>query len=288
MSQFWSHTNWYILLGLAAVTQVAYTLHRSENRLRTLGFYLTIAGLPLYFETFVLIFLDAYEYYPKIIRNPELDPFNDVLSGNLFSQFGVASSALLLAVRRKPLYWNAIVAGIYSLVEILFLRLGIYRHHWWRTWMTFIGLLAFFAIAKWMYARLMRGVRPFYLYVYTILGLFPLCNIVLMWGVLDLFGYMRFATTLLPDHPRLSRYGLYLTFSTVSYILVVWGYTRIHWIWRIAALAAVGLLIYLGYRSHLMIFREGYGLPIGFLIIGWTYGAVWALDTLYGKRLTNR
>ncbi|MBO9598801.1 MAG: hypothetical protein J7559_13405 [Cohnella sp.] len=288
MSLFWSHTSWYLLLGLATVIQVVYTLHHSENRLRTIAFYFTLVGIPLYFETFILIFLDAYAYYPKIIRNPELDPFNDVLAGNLFSQFGVASSALLLAVRGKPLYWHAIVAVIYSMIETLFVYLGIYRHHWWKTWMTFIALILFFAIAKWMYDHLGRGVRSISFAIYMILGMFPICTILFIWGVLDLFGYMRFTTTLFPDKPRISRYGLYLTFAMVSYILVLWGYFRKEWIWRVASIGAVGALIYLGHKVHLMVFREGYSLPIGTLLIAWIYFSVWVLDKSYGERQTNR
>ncbi len=288
MSLFWSHTIWYLLLGLATVTQVVYALYHSENRCRTFAFYLTLVGIPLCFETFILIFLDAYAYYPKIIRNPELDPFNDELAGNLFSQFGVASSALLLAVRRKPLYWNIIVAVIYSMVEVLFEYLGIYHHHWWRTWMTFVALILFFAIAKWMYAHLVRGVRSLYLAGYILLGLFPLCTILFIWGVLDLFGYMRFTTTLFPDRPRISRYGLYLIFANVSYVLVIWGYFRKKRVWRIVTIGAVAALIYLGYRSHLMVFREGYSVPIGILLMAWISFSVWALGKLYGERHTNR
>jgi hypothetical protein len=283
MNLFWSHTFWYILLGLATVIQIIYTLYHSENRFRTFAFYLSLVGLPLYFETFILIFLDAYVYFPKIIRNPTLDPFNDVLAGNLFSQFGVASSALLLAVRRKRFYWNVIVSFIYSMVEVFFVHLDIYRHHWWKTWMTFIALVLFFAISKWMYAHLVRGVRLIYFYGYIILGMFPICTILFFWGILDLFGYMRFTTTLFPNYPRLSRYGLYQFFTMVSYTLVIWGYFRKYWIWRLITLTSLGTLIYMGYRSHLLVFQEDYVVQIGILMILWMYLSVWFLDTLYGR-----
>ncbi|RTE11429.1 hypothetical protein [Paenibacillus whitsoniae] len=284
MNLFWSHTLWYLILGLATLTQVIYTLYHSKDRLRTFAFYLSLVGLPLYFETFILIFLDAYAYFPKIIQNPKIDPYNDVLAGNLFSQFGVASSALLLAVRRKPFYWNVIVSFIYAMVEVLFEFLGIYRHHWWKTWMTFIALFLFFVISKWMYAHLTRGVGSIYFYGYLILGMFPICTILFFWGVLDLFGYMRFTTTLFPDHPRISRYGLYLTFTLVNYILVLWGYFQKHWIWKIVTLVSVGTLIYLGYRGHLLLFWEGAFVPIGIIVIFWMYFSVWILDTLYRGR----
>ena len=223
MNLFWSHTVWYLLLGVATIFQLLYTLYHAENRFQTFAFYLTLVGLPLYFETFILIFLNAYVYDPKIIRNPNLDPFNDVLAGNLFSQFGVSSSSLLLIIRRKPFYWTVVVSFIYALVEVLFVHLDVYRHHWWRTWMTFVALLLFFSISKWMYAHLVRGVSSLQFMGYLMLGMFPICTIFFFWGVLDLFGYMRFTTTLFPNHPRISRFSLYQIFTSVSYILLLWG-----------------------------------------------------------------
>lgn len=65
-----------------------------------------------------LIFLDAYVNYPKIINNSNIDPFNDVLTGNLFSQFGVSSSALLLTVLQKPFYWHVVVAFLYCVLAL--------------------------------------------------------------------------------------------------------------------------------------------------------------------------
>ncbi|MBP1972369.1 hypothetical protein J2Z47_000574 [Cohnella thailandensis] len=283
MSHFWFNTIWYLLLGVTTVIQVVYTLYLSENRCRTFAFYLTLVGLPLYFETFILIFLDAYVYYPMIIRSPSLDPFNDVLVGNLFSQTAVAASALLLAVRQKPFSWNVVAAFLYCVVEEFFKALGIYSQHWWKTWMTFIGLLLMFVITKWMYSRLVQGLRTIYCYGYIIFGMFPVCTVLFLWGVLDLSGLMRFKATLL-SNPKISRYGLYLVFFTISYPIMVWGYFRQHWIWKAAVFTVVGAIIYLGYVCHLLIFREGWFIPISILMILWIYVSVWILDSLYREQ----
>jgi hypothetical protein len=283
MNFFWSHTIWYLLLGVVSIIQIIYTLYHSGNRSRTLAFYLTIVGLPLYFETMVLIFLDAYVYYPKIIYNSNIDPFNDVLTGNLFSQFGVASSALLLTVFQKSFYWHVFVAFLYCVLEEFFKALGIYRQHWWETWMTFVGLLLFFKISNWMYIRLDRGLKPiYYRYGYINLCMFPICTILFLWGILDLFGLMRFTTTLF-SNPKISRYGLYVIFFSISYPLMIWGYFRQQWMWKIVASTLVGVIIFLGYKYQLLIFREGWFGPISILMILWMYISVWISDTLYGR-----
>jgi hypothetical protein len=281
MNLFWSHTIWYLLLGVVTIIQIIYSLYHSGNRSRTFAFYLTLAGFPLYFETMVMIFLDSYEYHPKIIRDPNLDPYNDILTGNLFSQFGVTSSALLLTVLRKPFSWYLVVAFLYCVVEELFKALDIYSQHWWRTWMTFIGLTIFFTVSKWMYSRLILGLRPIYYYfIYIYLGMFPICTILFLWGVLDLSGLMQFSENLFSD-PKISRYGLYLIFFSICYPLIIWGYSRQRWKWKFIASAFVGATIYLGYKWHLLVFREGWFGPISILMILWMYFSVWLLDTLY-------
>ncbi|KWX72113.1 hypothetical protein AMQ84_25845 [Paenibacillus riograndensis] len=283
MNLFWSHTIWYLLLGLAIVIQVIYTLYHSENRMRTFAFYLSIVGLPLYFETFILIFFDAYTYSPEIIRSPNLDPFNDVLTGNLFSQFGVASSALLLTIRRKSFHWGVIVAFLYCMLEEFFKALDIYQQHWWKTWMTFIGLLLLFTISKWLYAHIVRGVRPIYYYGYIVLAMFPVSTILFQWGVLDLLGLMRF-TEALSSNPQISRFGIWITFVSISYPIIVWGYFQQHLKRKIAAVTLVGAIIYFGYKSHLIIFRAGLFVPISILLLLWMCLSVWMINILYSGR----
>ncbi|WP_071392755.1 hypothetical protein [Bacillus tuaregi] len=281
MNLFWSHTIWYLLLGVLSIIQIIYTVYHSENRCRTFAFFLTLVALPLYFETIILIYFDAYVYYPKIIRNPNLDSFNDVLAGNLFSQFGVASSALFLSVQRKRFYWKVAFALFYCAVEELFIAMDIYRQHWWKTWMTFFGLLLFFTLSKWMYNRLIRGIRPILYYGYIYLGMFPICTILLLWGILDLTGLMRFSETLF-SNPKISRYSLYVIFFSICYPLIIWGYIQHQWILKIAASTLVGVMIYTGYKYHLLIFQEGWFWPISILMILWMNISVWILDTLYG------
>ncbi|SDY55738.1 hypothetical protein SAMN05421736_102261 [Evansella caseinilytica] len=283
MNFFWSHTMWYLLLILISIIQIIYTLFHSTNRCRTFAFYLTLVGLPLYFETVILIFFDSYVYYPKIIQNPNLDPFNDVLTGNLFSQFSVSASALLLAVKSKPFYWHVVVASLYCAVEELFKALDIYHQHWWETWMTFIGLLLFFTIAKWMYTSLVRGIRPLYYYFYINLGMFPICTIFLLWGVLDLSGLMRFSETLF-SNPKISRYGLYLIFISICYPIMIWGYIQQKWIRKIMSIALVVVFIYAGYKWHLLIFQRGWYGKVSILMIIWMYISVWVIDTLYREQ----
>lgn len=92
---FWSHTIWFILLGLTTIIELTAIFLKVKNRGKIIALYLTISGLTFCFEMVILSVLKAYEYYPKLIPH---SPADDSIAGNLFSQFSVSATALLIAV----------------------------------------------------------------------------------------------------------------------------------------------------------------------------------------------
>jgi hypothetical protein len=91
-------------------------------------------------------------------------------------------------------YWYFIFGGVYGLIEELFITLGIYSHNWYRTWMTVIGFPILIWVAKKMYLKILKGIKPVTYYGYIYMGLFALYVVTLLWG-LDVAGLMRFTTT---------------------------------------------------------------------------------------------
>ena len=72
MNYFWTNTIWYVLLGVLTLIELIFVMVIVENRKLTIAFYLTLLGIVLNFETTIFIFLDAYAYYPMIIKNPPM------------------------------------------------------------------------------------------------------------------------------------------------------------------------------------------------------------------------
>jgi hypothetical protein len=280
MDHFWTNTIWYVLLGILTVIELIFVLVKVNNRRLTLAFYITLAGITLNFETIILIFLRAYAYYPMILHKHS-DPFNDVLAGNLFSQFSVSATVLLVTVLNLKYYWYIMFAVIYGIIEESFLALGVYSHNWYQTWMTMVSLLIFFWIAKIMYEKITTGIKPLFYFGYIYLGLFTLDVITLLWG-LDLAGYMRFTTTLLHD-PKISRYGLYLVYFTLASIVMMYIYfSRPKWCYKALVTLMLYGIYYIGYKLNLIWFREGLFLPITTITIFWMYISIFILDNLYG------
>ena len=148
---------------MLTLAEIVFVMVKAKRRKLTFAFYLTILGIVLSFETMIMIFLKSYSYYPMILKNP-LYPFDDSLAGNLFSQFSIAATILLVVTLNLKYYWHFIFAGIYGLIEAMFLALGIYSHNWYRTWITIVILSIAFWIAKKMHKLILHGIKPVFYY----------------------------------------------------------------------------------------------------------------------------
>ena len=282
MNYFWTNTIWYILLGILTVIELVFVLVKAKRPYLAFAFYLTVAGITLSFETIILIFLKSYAYYPKILKNPPM-PFDDILAGNLFSQFSVAATVLLVTVLNLNYYWFFIFAGMYGIIEETFLALGIYSHNWYRTWMTVTMLPLAFWSGKYMYSKLNNGIKPIFYYVYILFALFPLYIIAFNW-ILMLLRLRTFNYFVLPD-PVMSPYFLALIhfFLLAIPIMFIHFYkVKLQLHWKVIVILMLYAIDYVGYKSGLIVIKDGWFLPISTLSIFWIYASVFIADKLYG------
>lgn len=128
-------------------------------------------------------------------------PSDDSIAGNLFSQFSVSATALLIAVYKLKYYWYLIFAAAYGAIEELFLYLGIFKHNWYRTWMTVAGLMLMLWIVKRMYLYTSRGISPFWRHIFIFFGLTALHQHTIVWAQ-RLAGISVYSESLLPDAER--------------------------------------------------------------------------------------
>lgn len=281
MNLFWTNTIWYVLLGILTLFEVIFSIIKAKRRKFVFAFYLTLVGLVLFFETLILIVFKAYNYYPMIILT---SPFDDVLAGNLFSQFSVAATALLVAVFNLKYYWIFILSGIYGLIEELFLALGIYSHNWYRTWMTVVSLIIYFWWAKKNYLKSLAGIKPLRCYFYIFIGLFPLNVITLLWGFI-LSGYQNYTINFIPD-PVGSPYVVsVLYYMLVAITMELIYFLKLNWIWKSTVILAIYGINYLAYTLHIFyFFNIGWFLIFSTVFILSMYLSVVFLDRLFRNK----
>ncbi len=192
---FWSNTIWYILLVIISIISIVFILYKSNNRKFDIGFGLAVLGTTFHAEFLLLVTFNAYRYYPKIFY----DTFLDSVIGNYFSQVSVASTVMLAILYRIPILWNFAIAGIYFLIDVLYVKLGIYRHFWYKSWYTFVLFIISLLLANKWYHRLLNYPHPILYYLTLHLGARALFSLVIVFKyffsleVINKFVFEEFA-----------------------------------------------------------------------------------------------
>lgn len=283
-SAFWTHTIWFILLGIVTILELAMIFRRADDRKLALALYLTICGMTFSFEMIVLSFFKAYRYFPMVF--PESPP-DDNIVGNLFSQFSVSATALLLAVFGLNFIWHLIFAAAYGAIEEGFLALDIYRHNWYQTWMTVAALLLLFWIAKRAYGVCLTHLGRRLRYLFIFFGLITLHEHAIVW-VLRLTGVRLLNEHVMGD-PERSFVVISGAYMLILGVAVMWLYfSNIRWRWKLPAIALLYFGHWIAAEVDLIIYKEGWTWIAASISIWGMYLFTLMLDKLYGRRGWNR
>ncbi|MDQ0920485.1 hypothetical protein [Paenibacillus sp. V4I5] len=147
---------WYLGLSTLSLILLFYVYFKTKNY-RSLLLFLGMVGIGYSIEYIIYVLLGSYEYDPNIIsRDAYYDNNMGALASNLLT---LPATATLIAVFRLNWIVIAIITGLIVGIEWLFLKLGIYRHYWWRFEYTAFGLLVYYGFAKAWFTRLMRPLK---------------------------------------------------------------------------------------------------------------------------------
>lgn len=253
-SGFWSNTIWFVLLGITTIVEIVVIIAKAKNRKLVIALLFTMSGIVFTYEMVILNFLKAYNYHPMLIPDSILD---ENIAGNLFSQLSVTATALLIAVLNLKNYWYLIFAVIYGIVEEIFLKLGIYTHNWYQTWMTVVGLILLFWITKKIYKFcLEKNAEGFSRYFFIFIGLFAL-YMNLMWP-LKLMGIFNAKILILPDAIMNLNLIAMLDYAFLSIIIMIVYYLKIELKWRVLVISALYIAFYIVKKLNIEYFAEGW------------------------------
>jgi len=148
------HSVWFLGLAALSLLTLGYTCWSARKVREPLLLFGTVIGYGYCIETVIYNFLGSYRYDPDLIQwNAYYDSNTGAIASNALS---LPVAAVAIAV--FGLGWPGIVGAIllFGSIEWLFLHLGIYEHHWWRTVYTMLGLPFYFGLAVWLYPRFAR------------------------------------------------------------------------------------------------------------------------------------
>lgn len=168
------HSIWYIALVAASMFLLLYTYYQKKNH-PVLLLLIAAIGFGYIIEGVIYNLLHSYVYYPHFLpSNPTYDSNLGAIASNVFV---LPVTAVYIASFQKSQRWILFLSLLIIGIEWGFLKLGIYKHNWWRIEFTFFGLLTvYFPIIKmlnrWLQDK-QSGMRHFillFLIISPILG----------------------------------------------------------------------------------------------------------------------
>jgi hypothetical protein len=276
---FWTNTIWYLLLGVITIIQMVIVLIKAQNRAHIISLFFFISGMTFSIEVIICCFLRAYDYYPMIIPH---SPIDDNLAGNLFSQFSITTTALMVIVFNLKYYWFFIITGIYWVIEELFLKLGIYSHNWYQTWITSLGLPILFALWKRLSKSSILFTGQFWRYVSMFLGLYTLHMIIIWWTFL-LLNILGINTNIFQDTLVSYAFISFLNLLILSIACMFIYFSPLKWWMRLIVIFMLYSIIYLARTMNIIYIKPGWLLIVATINIFGMLLFVFFLDKLFSK-----
>ncbi|MCG9969943.1 hypothetical protein L9W92_18265 [Pelotomaculum terephthalicicum JT] len=142
---------WYCALAIICVGMTVFILYKKKNLYEFISFFLFAMMTAFIGEMIVLLFLKSYSYKPGV--------FTDYYAENIFGHIVPNASlwpatALLVVAYSLRCRWIVLITVIFTLLDILFANLGIYQHHWWKTWMTSVVIFFYCILMKIWFVQL--------------------------------------------------------------------------------------------------------------------------------------
>lgn len=276
---FWSNTIWFILLFISSIITVVLSLCKANNKKFTIAFLFSIIGFSFVLEAGLVLALNAYSYYPKIFK----DSYLDIIFGNYFSQISVSSTSLLLAIYNLSYIWYCIFGLIYFVIDVIFVKLGIYEHFWYKSIYTFIGFILFSWLVKKWYGIANNPTNRFIYY-------FSLYFSVASFSTFTIFLSQRLlGIQLLQSNIFFTDINRNNTSSGFVYQLIIFNYliplykSKLHWAVKTMALSYLFLAQYLAYRAGFIYIHKGLFFLVTSLDLIGCYCLIAAFDYLLTK-----
>ena len=147
----------YLVLILISVLLFLASWKKAANK-KLIIFYLSTAGIVYQFEFVVLVLLKCYVYEPGVFKDPYID---NIFGANISDGFIVPSAAVFIAIYNLGIGWIAVIVLSFMGIEELFLYLHVYKHFWWKTIYTGLGLSIQFALGKWAWYKICFETKRF-------------------------------------------------------------------------------------------------------------------------------
>lgn len=249
---------WYSLLAIIGLGIAAFTMYKRMNiaKLSTfLVFFLFATCVTWIGEFAVLGLFDSYAYKTGVFSSPWAQ---NILGHLILNSTLYPGTAILVAAYSLGYLWIALITVIYLLLEYLFLKLGIYEHHWWKTYMTALAIIIYQVLTKAWFIKMNKmqdrwlRISTFYFVGFVILH-YPIPIILLL-------GKQYYNVNWVPDIYLSSTMFIFFYQLVEALLLIFFVCVLNKWYWKlvpfIIAFVGQSILVYL----NILLFKEGWNL----------------------------
>jgi hypothetical protein len=142
---------WYYCLIAIGIALIIFTMYKKRKFADLFSILLAFASFAYLCEVLVLFGLDSYAYKPGLFQ----DPMAENIWGHLVCNgFFWGGTALFVTAFSLKFRWIIAIAISYMLIEILFLKVEAYEHHWWPLYLTGAAAIVIFSMMKKWYSKL--------------------------------------------------------------------------------------------------------------------------------------
>ncbi|MEH7009377.1 hypothetical protein V7087_00930 [Neobacillus niacini] len=134
----------FIILFLIHTGLLGYSFYKRKNKKQLFTLLMSNIGFAYLLEFFVLNLFKAYKYKPRVMKK---DFFDNILGAILSQAIFVPFTAVFSTALKLGWIWKLLGGLYFSLIELLFLRLKVYKHYWWKTVYTLILIPIYFKIS---------------------------------------------------------------------------------------------------------------------------------------------
>jgi len=205
-----SFAYWYYGLIVISVVLLGASLSYRKNW-RLLVLHLMVAGIIHPFEVVVML-TGGYYYIPGIVPDPQVDSLIGAFVSDLLI---VPASAV--AINSFSLSWRFIlgIAAIFTGIDWLYVKAGVYVHFWWKSIYTGIGIIILYAISMRLWLGLQEKQPSLVFRLLTIYLTYVPIPIVINFVVSRVFNVFKFEyllfSALEKNHPVINTLHIILT-----------------------------------------------------------------------------
>ena len=251
-----SNIFWYYCSSVMGAGMTFFTILNKKNIITIAARAFFAMSFIMVGEFFVLTIFGGYTYKPGVFTDPFADSVIGHILGNLLLWPGAAS---LVAAFSLGYRWMLLISVAFMLIETLFLNLGIYEHHWWRTYMTGIAVVFCLTIFK-MWAPRWNDKQHTFLRNITFYFL-SLLFIHLPTTLLLLFERQHFSIGWVENFYKDSILFAFIYHGGMSFVYVVFICILKKWPWQLTPILIFLLSDYILVSMNILFFQDGWNLP---------------------------